>query len=144
MLSSFNHVQLCEPKNYSLPDSSVHGIFQARVLEWVAIPFSGSSLTQGSNLGLPHCRWILYLLSHRGRPRILEWVACSFSSRSSQPRTWTGVSCLAGRFFTVWATRNINEVYTHTIASLLCGGLHIKNCKYGPIVELREAKKCSD
>ena len=100
--------------------------------------------TQGSNLGLPHCRQILYLLSHQGRPRILEGVACSFSSRSSQPRNRTGVSCLAGRFFTVWATRNINGVYTRTTASLSCAGLHIKNCKSGPIVEVREAKKCSD
>ena len=31
--------------------------------------------TQGSNPGLPHCRWILYQLSHNGSPRILEWVA---------------------------------------------------------------------
>ena len=42
--------------------------------------------TQGSNPGLPHCRWILYQLSHKGSSRILEWVACPFSSRSSQPR----------------------------------------------------------
>ena len=31
--------------------------------------------TQGSNPGLPHCRWILYQLSYQGSPRILEWVA---------------------------------------------------------------------
>ena len=31
---------LCNPMDFSLPDSSVHGIFQARVLEWVAIAFS--------------------------------------------------------------------------------------------------------
>ena len=31
---------LCDPKDWSLPDSSIHGILQARVLEWVAIPFS--------------------------------------------------------------------------------------------------------
>ena len=42
--------------------------------------------TQGSNPGLPHCRQILYQLSHKGSPRILEWVAYPFSSRSSQPR----------------------------------------------------------
>ena len=30
---------------------------------------------QGSNPGLPHCRWLLYQLSHRGSPRILEWVS---------------------------------------------------------------------
>ena len=35
--------------------------------------------------------------------RLLEWVAISFSRRSSQPRDWTWVSCIAGRFFTIWA-----------------------------------------
>ena len=31
---------LCDPMDYSLPGSSIHGVFQARVLEWVAIAFS--------------------------------------------------------------------------------------------------------
>ena len=57
---------LCDPMECSHPSSSVHGILQARILEWVAIPFS------------------------RG---------------SSQLRDWTQVSCIAGRFFTVGATR---------------------------------------
>ena len=34
---------LCNPMDYSLPDSSVHGIFQARILEWVVISFSRRS-----------------------------------------------------------------------------------------------------
>ena len=62
--------QLCstlwDPMDCSLPGTSVHGIFQARILEWVAIPFSKGS---------------------------------------SQPRDRTQVSCIAGRFFTIWATR---------------------------------------
>ena len=37
--------------------------------------------------------------------RILGWVANSFSRGSSLPRDWTQVSCIVGRFFTVWATR---------------------------------------
>ena len=57
---------LCDPMDCSLPGFSVHGIFQARVLEWVAI---------------------------------------SFSRGSSWPRDWTQVSCIAGRRFTLWATR---------------------------------------
>ena len=61
--------------------------------------------TQGSNPGLPHCRRILYCLSHQGNPRILEWVAYPFSRRSSWSRHRTGVSCIAGRFFTSWVTR---------------------------------------
>ena len=64
--------------------------------------------TQGLNLGLPHCRWILYQLCHKGSPRILEWVAYPFSSRSSQPRNPTVVSCIAGGFFTNWAIKEIS------------------------------------
>ena len=55
--------------------------------------------TQGSNLGVPHCRWILYQLSHQENPRILEWAAYHFSSGSSWPRNQTRISCIAGRFF---------------------------------------------
>ena len=62
--------------------------------------------TQGLNPGLLHCRRIPYQLSHKGSPRILEWVAYPFSSRSSPPRNWTGVACIAGRFFINWAIRD--------------------------------------
>ena len=55
--------------------------------------------TQGLNLGLLHCRWILYQLSYKGSPRILEWLAYPFSRGSSQPRDQTGVSSIAGGFF---------------------------------------------
>ena len=37
--------------------------------------------------------------------RILEWVAISFCRGSSGPKDWTQVSCIAGRFFTDWDTR---------------------------------------
>ena len=60
---------LCDPTDCSPPGFSVHGILQARILEWIAIPFS------------------------RG---------------TSQPRDWTQVSCLTGRFFTIWATGKSN------------------------------------
>ena len=67
---------LCDPMDYSLPGSSVHGTFQARVLEWVAI---------------------------------------SFSRGSSQPRDWTGVSHIARRRFTIWATREALSQYYKTL-----------------------------
>ena len=44
----------------------------------------------GSNPSLPHCRWILYCLSHQGSPRILGWVACPFSRGSPYPRMEPG------------------------------------------------------
>ena len=49
--------------DYNPPGSSVHEILQERTLEWVAISVFP---TQGSNLGLLHCRQILYCLSHQG------------------------------------------------------------------------------
>ena len=55
---------LSDPMDHSLPGSSVHGIFWARVLEWGAILFSN----------------------------------------------WTRISCITGRFFTVWASREAQEV----------------------------------
>ena len=69
MLVTQSCLTLCNPMYYSLQGSSVHGILQASILEWVAVPFlQGIFLTQGSNLGFLHCRQILYHLSHQGSP----------------------------------------------------------------------------
>ena len=65
--------------DYSLPGSSGHGTFLAKILEWVAIPFS---------------------------------------RQSSKPRDQSQVSRIAGRFFTIWATREAHFSYA----------LHPKNC----------------
>ena len=52
---SLSHVWFCDPMYSSLPGSSVHWIFQARILEWVAISYSrGIFLTWGSNPHLLH------------------------------------------------------------------------------------------
>ena len=67
---------------------------------------------QGLNPGLPHCKWILYQLSHQGSPGILKWVACPFSSGSSWPRSWIRVSCIAGGFFTSWAPKEAQEYWS--------------------------------
>ena len=56
----------CDPVDCSLPGSSVHGILQARILEWAAIFLQGIFPTQELNLGLLHCRQILYHLGHQG------------------------------------------------------------------------------
>ena len=79
--------------------------------------------TQGSNPRLPHCRWILYQLSHKGSLRILQWVACPFSSGPSWPRNRMGVSCIAGGFFTNWAISEVQKwafPKAKTYSSILC------------------------
>ena len=43
MLSPFGHVRLCNPMYHSPPDSSVQGMLQARMVEWIAVPFSRRS-----------------------------------------------------------------------------------------------------
>ena len=59
---------LCDPLDCNLPGFSVYGILQARILEWVAVPFSGRIFpTQGSNPSLLHCRQILYQLGYQGQ-----------------------------------------------------------------------------
>ena len=81
----------------------------------------GIFLTQGLNPGLPCCRQILYELRHKGSPRILEWVAYLFSSRSSWPGNRTGVSCIAGGFFTSWAIRETPGM--ELVVDLICGSV---------------------
>ena len=77
------------------------GILQARRR---GLPCSSPG-AQGLNLGLPHCKQILYHLSHQGSSWILEWVVYPFSRGFSWPRSWTAVSCIVVRCFTSWATR---------------------------------------
>ena len=151
---------LCRLMGCSLPDSSFHGISQARILEWVAIsnwvggnlPHPGIELDllhllhwQAGSLSLVPPEKTLLRLQHslnwtidstwvskwvkvtqtcptlcdpmdytlRGilQARILEWVAFPFSRGSSQPRSWTQVSHIAGGFFTSWATREAQEYW---------------------------------
>ena len=91
--------------DYRQPGSSVHGDSPGKNTEGGCHAIlQGIVPTSGSNPGFPHCRQILYQLSHKWSPRILEGVAYPFSRGTSQPRNWTGVSCIAGRFFTSWTT----------------------------------------
>ena len=66
VLVAQSRLTLWDPMDCSLPGSSVREILQARIMEWVAIPFSKGS---------------------------------------SWSKDWTWVSCIAGSFFTIWATR---------------------------------------
>ena len=92
---------------------TAHGIFQARILEWVAFPFSRESSHPGTELRSPTLQVDSLPANHKGSPRILEWVAYPFSRGSSQPRARNQVSHVAGRFFTSWATREALCHHTH-------------------------------
>ena len=58
------------------------------------------------------CNPMDYTVHEILQDRILEWVAFSFSRGSSQPRDWTQVPHIVGRFFTSWATREAQEYWS--------------------------------
>ena len=93
--------------DYSLPGSSVHGIFQARVLEWGAIAFSVLVAQLCPTLcDLMDCNQpgsSLHGIPQAGTP---EGIAISFSMGSSQPRDGKQFSCIAGNFLN-WTTREV-------------------------------------
>ena len=100
---------------------------------WSGWPFllQGIFPTHGLNPGIPHCRRILYHLSHQGSPRILGWVAYTFSSRSSWPRNPTRVSSLQAYSITTelsgklsrkpfpWLAINSNPMVKNLVSNLL-------------------------
>ena len=116
---------LSDTMDCNLPGSSTHGIFQARVLEWVAIAFSNKVIRYHKRQNLSclkyrewnwQCSAQLFVTpwtvaSVRGifQARVLEWAAIPFSRGSSRPRDQTEVSCIADRHFTIWATREALE-----------------------------------
>ena len=70
----------------------------------------------------PHGLKPTWLLCHGiFQSRILEWFSISFSRGLSQPRDQTSVSCPAGRFITIWATREaLTSVKTHWMLAFHC------------------------
>ena len=74
--------------------------------------------------GLTLCNPMDYTVHGILQARILEWVAIPFSRRSFQPRDQTQVSCIAGRFFTTWATR---ETRIHSETACQPRTAHLRN-----------------
>ena len=73
-VKSLSHVRLCDPMDCSLPGSSVRGILEATVGVGCYFLLQGIFLTQGSNLGLPHCRQMLYFLRHQGSHKNITFL----------------------------------------------------------------------
>ena len=90
------YLTLCNPMDCHLPGSSIHGILQARILEWVAIPSSRGFSQPGD--------WIQVSCIAGRLFTIWEWVAIPFSRWPSQPRDQTQVSFIGVRLFTIWTT----------------------------------------
>ena len=79
MLVSQSCLTLCDPLVCSLPGSSLHGILQTRILQWVAIPFSrGSSQPSRSLLVIHFIYGSVYMSIPNSLPQSLHWKYKSF------------------------------------------------------------------
>ena len=84
-----------QPRDYNLSGFSIHGDYPGQGTGMGSRSLlQGIFPTQGLNPGLPHCKWILYQLSHKGSPRILEWVANPFPGDLPDPGIELGSSAL--------------------------------------------------
>ena len=134
---------LCDPMDCSLPSSSVHGTFTAKILEWVAISFSRESSLPRDRTHVSSLAGRFFTIEPPGKPNktswrevaqscltlwdpmdcsppgslahgifqawIPGWVATSSSRGSYWPRDQIWVAHIAGRCFTIWATRNAHQ-----------------------------------
>ena len=126
---------VCDSMDCCPPGSSVHGISQARILEWVAISFfRGSSWPRdqahiSTDSLLSHqwsevsqscptlcdpmdCSLPGFSFHAIFQARVPEWIAISFSRGASRPRDRTQVSHIAGRHFTLWKGNHQRSLIT--------------------------------
>ena len=97
---------LCDPLDHNLPGFSVHGILQAKILAWVAMPSSKGSSQPRDRTHVSFVsstsRWVLYHWFHLGsptgatfvpKPSVMECVPSSTHTPRRQGRIPIGVSC---------------------------------------------------
>ena len=112
---------------------TVYGILQARILEWVAFPFPGDLSNPGIEPRSPTLQAESLLSEPPGKPKNTGVHSLSLLQGIFWPRNQTGVSCIAGRFFSNWAIREADRrqilkydfiysfIFSHPGSSLLCG-----------------------
>ena len=107
---SQSRLTLCNPMDCRPPGSSVHGILQARTLEWVAISsFKWSSQLRDCKACLRHCRWILYYWTTGGCP----WSLARGSSLKQKLMHTLGTNG------TNWRSQRQEEASEHEASTIL-------------------------
>ena len=99
-----SEVNVCDPM-----DLIVHGLLQARILQWVAFPFSRDLPNPGIKPRSPALQ-ADSLPAEQGKPKNTGVGSLSLFRGSFRPRNRTRISCIAGGFFNNWAIRKEVEV----------------------------------
>ena len=113
-LSARTHLPLGKGRNWA-PSRTIYWIHRKKVKLKV------------TQLCSTLCYPMDYIVQGILQARIQEWVAFPFSRGSSQPRDWTHVSCIAGGFFTSWATREACWIHRERDKTT-CNSLKQRNC----------------
>ena len=95
-----------EPRSPALQADSLPSVLPAKPMNTVV---GQSEISQRCPTLCSHTDYTVHGIL---QSRVLEWIALPFSRGSSQPRDWTQVSCIAGGFFTSWATREAQKYWS--------------------------------
>ena len=120
---------LCNPVDWSLPGSSVHGILQARLLEWVAIPFSRGSSRPKDRTHIP-------CISHTGRQILYHWQTREMDLiclKEKEAWTWWQLCKASGRKVRPFADP-INVILTSYTSQSSSSGPKQPGWSPGPII----------
>ena len=90
----------CDPMDYT-----VHGILQARTLEWVVFPFSRGSYQPRDQTQVSHIAGWFFTSWATWKHKNIGVGSLSFLYQSSRPENRIAISCIAGGFFIKWAIR---------------------------------------
>ena len=121
-INKYIYIVLGEAKGHEGNTKKGHRIRHAVVQNAVLIPQSCPTLSDPVYSSLPGSSFHGLL-----QARILEWVATSCSMGSSWPRNQTWVSCIAGRFYTIWVT-------SEAPGNLFIKKQKTKNPSYGAVI----------
>ena len=138
LMSECMHIQLsptlCNPMDCSPPGSSVQGDSPGKKTGvGCHVLFQGIFPTQISNPGLSHCRWILYLLSHKGSPSILEADLPNPGIKPESPALQ--VDSLPRSYYPVEVRRllRISDIKEKMRPNVLCLGAQLCLTLYNPM-----------
>ena len=138
---------LCDPMDCSAPGASVHGILQERILKWAAMHSSRGSSNKGIKPRSPTLQADSLPSEPCGKPKNTVVDSLSLLQGIFQPRNQTALSCIAGGFFTSWATREARSCNYHhpnkipkswAIASRITGFKSSSGNKHFSLIQIDE------
>ena len=124
----------CCTSHQAINPISIFSLGPDKVFAWTPHP-----IVKVAQSCLTLCNPMDYTVHGILQARILKWVAITFPRGSSQPRDWTQVSCIAGRFFTSWAKERLWKTRVWGVVVLESSAPHLM---FGTRLPIRRPIRC--